>query len=50
MVKSHAYQTKYFTFLIIRSIFGNFVFDFGIMYFGLPAYLWNYFTAVVGNP
>ena len=43
--KSHRYQVKYFKFLIMRAVFGSFVFDFSIMYFKVPAAIWNHYMS-----
>ena len=38
--ESNAYQKVIFKFLIVRTIFATLPFDFAVMYYRFPAYLW----------
>ena len=39
------YTSSLFKFLAFRQVLGNFVWDFFIMYFYVPAYLWNFYMS-----
>jgi hypothetical protein len=44
-----AYNRAIFKFIATRQIFGNLVFDFCVIYFNYPAFLWYMYTDVVSS-
>ncbi len=44
-----AYNRTVYKFLAVRQIFANLIFDFSIIYFNIPAFLWYMYTDVVSS-